>query len=177
MKKAARKTPVRQLLRTESTLLGNVQDGLSAVEGAHRSCFDSAIRPAFADSLDIDEGFRAGREQENRWDYLLGHGPSRTVVGVEPHSAKDDQISAVIRKRTAALKQLRDHLRDGARIGKWLWVASGEVRFANTEKARVQLDQNGIEFVGKTVLSKHLPGSKSETSGRSKTSRRRRSTP
>ena len=54
-------------------------------------------------------------------------------------------------------KQLRDHLREGVKIGKWLWVASGKVHFAATEKAKVRLDENGIEFVGTKVLAKHLP--------------------
>jgi hypothetical protein len=36
-------------------------------------------------------------------------------------------------------------------------VASGKVHFADTEKARLRLDQNGIKFVGTRVLAKHLP--------------------
>jgi 6-phosphogluconate dehydrogenase len=35
-----------------------------------------------------------------------------------------------------------------ARIAAWLWVASGKVHFADTEKVRRRLDQSGIEFVG-----------------------------
>ena len=98
-----------------------------------------------------------GHEQANRWDYLLGHAPSGKVVAVEPHSAKQDEITTVINKRAAAREQMRAHLNDGARVAKWLWVASGKVHFANTEKARLRLDQHGIEFVGTKVTSKHLP--------------------
>jgi hypothetical protein len=110
-----------------------------------------------ADSLDLDEALRKGREQVNRWDYLVGHGPSGQVVAVEPHSARDGEIETVIKKRSAAREQLRAHLRDGAVISKWLWVASGTVHFAATERVARRLDQSGITFVGKMVMAKHLP--------------------
>jgi hypothetical protein len=133
---------------------------MGAVKDAHRDYFDQAVRADFEDSLDLDEALQAGHEQENRWDYLLGHKPSSEVVAVEPHSAKQDEISTVIKKRSDAREQLKPHLRDGARISKWLWVASGKVHFVDTEKARRRLDQNGIEFVGKKVMAKHLPAGK-----------------
>jgi hypothetical protein len=109
---------------------------------------------------------RAGHHQENRWDYLIGHAPSTLVVGLEPHSAKRDQISTVIAKRKAAVDQLRSHLKSDARIAAWLWVASGKVHFVDTEKARRRLDQNGIRFVGTKVLRKHLPVGASGTGAR-----------
>lgn len=151
-------TPVRRILRAGSSLLPKVQDGLGALPPAHRTYLDDEIRSAFADSLDADDGLRAGRDQENRWDYLLGHTSSGQVVGVEPHSAREDQIGTVIRKRMAARDQLREHLRDGATVSRWFWVASGKVHFAETEKVKFRLDQNGVEFVGKRVMAKHLPG-------------------
>lgn len=157
MKKAARNTPVRAALRKDSVLLPSVEDGIRAVKEAHRGYFDNAIRQTFADSLDLDGALQAGHEQQNRWDYLLGHTPSGTIVAVEPHSAKQDEITTVIKKRVAAREQLKDHLRDGACVTKWLWVASGKVHFADTENVRLRLDQNGIEFVGRKVSAKHLP--------------------
>jgi hypothetical protein len=155
--KAAAKTPVRVALLVNSSLRPLVVDGLGAVKAVHREYFEVAIRPAFADSLDLDEALKLGHEQENRWDYLLGHSQSGGVVAVEPHSAKHDEITTVIKKRSAAREQLQGHLRDGVRIVKWLWVASGKVHFADTEKVRRLLDQNGIEFVGTKVVGKHLP--------------------
>ena len=110
----------------------------------------------FADSLDIDEAFKEGREQENRWDYLLGHEPGKQVVAVEPHSASTSEVTTVINKRLAARQQLRDHLRDGVDVKIWLWVASGKVRFVPMEKAMFRLAQNGIEFVGRKITNKHL---------------------
>jgi hypothetical protein len=154
---ASKATPVRSALTDDSALQSRVQDGLGAVPSSHRHHFADAVRTAFADSIDIDDALRIGREREHRWDYLLGHAASGAVVAVEPHAAKDDEISAVIAKRAAARDQLKDHLRPGARVSRWLWVASSKVCFANTEKARLRLDQNGIAFVGTQVQAKHLP--------------------
>lgn len=151
------KTPTRSALLTESKLLPLVVDGLGAVEAAHHKYFDHAIRNTFGDSLDLDKALKLGHERDNRWDYLLGHTPSEAVIAVEPHSAKQDEITTVINKCVAARKQLNDHLRNGSHVAKWLWVASGKVHFANTEKARLRLDQNGIEFVGTKISTKHLP--------------------
>jgi len=147
---------LKRALRDDSSLHAVICDGLNAVKTAHRGYFDEAIRPSFEDSLDLDEAMRPGREGENRWDYLLSHAPSDAVVAVEPHSAKQDEISTVIKKRSAAREHLRSHLRDGETILRWLWVASGRVHFADTEKARRRLDQNGIEFVGQRVMVKHF---------------------
>ena len=88
---------------------------------------------------------------------MLGHAGSAQVVALEPHSAKQDEISTVIKKKEAARQQLQDHLRKGKGVARWIWVASGTVHFANTEKARRRLDQNGIKFVGRKVLARDLP--------------------
>lgn len=149
-------TPVRAALESTSTLLPSVQDGLGAVKGAHRSHFAVDVRTAFDDSLDLDEALQSVHPNDNRWDYLLGHKATSEVIGVEPHSAKQDEISTVIQKRAAAKQQLTKHLKEGKRVSAWLWVASGRVHFADTEKARRRLDQNGIQFVGNKVMAKHL---------------------
>lgn len=151
-------TPTRKALVKASTLRAAVQDGLSAVEQAHHELIDAPVRNAFADSLDLDAALQQQRPQDNRWDYLLGHSPSNQVIGLEPHSAKQDEISTVIAKRRQALDHLQGHLKPGAKVAAWLWVASGRVHFADTEKARRRLDQKGIAFVGTRVLAKHLPG-------------------
>jgi hypothetical protein len=150
------KTPIRAALRTGSTLASHVHDGLRALRREHRAMLSRELHPEFVDSLDLDEALRHGRENENRWDYLLGHGAEHTIVGVEPHSAKTDQISTVIRKREAALVHLRDHLKSGATVSHWLWVASGTVDFIPLDKAVLRLAEHGITFVGKAVLKKHM---------------------
>ena len=160
MKRAA-KTPLRQALRESSRLLPLVADGLGDVKSCDQGCFDDAIRSTFADSLDLDSAMKLQHSQDPRWDYLLGHAPSGELVAVEPHSAKHDEITTVIRKRTAAREQLQEHMRESARVTKWLWVASGKVHFADTEKVRRLLDQSGIEFVGTRVAHRHLPTSPS----------------
>lgn len=135
----------------------HVEDALGAMKNAHRSYIDAALRSEFSDSLDLDEALRANHNQENRWDYLLGHSQSAKVLALEPHSARHDEISTVIAKRKAARTQLRTHIKPDACIAAWLWVASGRVHFADTERARRRLDENGIQFVGTRVLRRHLP--------------------
>jgi hypothetical protein len=149
-------TPIREALRRESALQSSVKDGLNAVKTSHRLYFDESVRASFADSLDSDESLRDGREQEHRWDYLLGHTPTKKVIGVEPHSAENSEVSVVISKLEAARRQLRDHLRDGVVISKWIWVASGQVQFAPMERATFRLTQAGIKFVGRKILPRDV---------------------
>ncbi len=154
--KAKKITPIRNDLRVESALLSHVKDGLGAVDKAHRGYIAEEIRKAFSDSLEIDGNLKAGHERENRWDYLLGYAEGACVIGLEPHSANTGEISTVIQKRKAALEQLRPHLKNGARIAEWFWVASGKNQFLDTEKTRRLLDQKGIRFVCPTLAAKHL---------------------
>ncbi|MCC7140996.1 MAG: hypothetical protein IT349_02745 [Candidatus Eisenbacteria bacterium] len=126
------------------------------MKSADKSHLDEEIRKDFADSLDIDDGLLEGHEQENRWDYLLGYSPTQAVVAVEPHSARTDEITTLIRKKAAAREQLRSHLQDGTRIAVWIWVASGDVQFADTEKAQRRLDEKGIILARKIITKKVL---------------------
>jgi hypothetical protein len=147
---------VRSALKPGSRLQGNVRDGLAALSSDHKSCIEVSLRPDFSDSLDLDAAMRADYPSANRWDYLLGDQPSRTVIGLEPHSARQDEISTVIKKRKEANDQLRPHLKTSALVVEWFWVASGRVHFANTEKTKLQLDENGIRFVGTMLCRTHL---------------------
>lgn len=152
-------TPLRAALTSTSTFLPLVEDSIKALKSEHRKLLDTNVRQAFADSLDLDEATKKGREEENRWDYLLGvqhDDKGDRIIAIEPHSAKTDEVSRVIEKRKAALQHLGGHLKDGKKVQKWLWVASKDVHFADTEKVRRQLDQNGIEFVGRSVQARHL---------------------
>lgn len=164
MTKTAPKTPVRRALREGSALLSSVADGLGAVKNAHRGYFDHGSDATSPTAWTWTRRWSGTTSKRTAGDYLLGHAPSGEVVAVEPHSAKQDEITRVIQKRAAAREQLRTHLREGARVTKWLWVASGKVHFADTEKARLRLDQNGIEFVGTKVAAKHLPDSAASSS-------------
>jgi hypothetical protein len=151
-----RQTPIRRALNAGSDLLPQVVNGIQALEQKHRGYIHNDLRPGFSDSLEIDDNLKAGREQENRWDYLLGWALTGAIVGLEPHSAKTDQVSKVVKKRQMAIEQLDEHLKPGIKVSKWFWVASGTVYFANTDKERRTLDQNGIQFVGTKLMEKHL---------------------
>ena len=150
-------TPIRRGLRADSTLRQLVKNGLGAMEGGHLKHIEQRIRAKFGDSLDIDKAFEKGHEQENRWDYLLGYSNTGDIIALEPHTASNKEIGSVIRKRATSIQHLRPHLKPGVNVAKWFLVASGRVDFLAIEKARVRLDQSGIEFVGKTLLRKQLP--------------------
>lgn len=154
----SQRTPITSALQDGSLLEPLVRSGLGAVESAHRGCLAEEIRPSFADSLNLDAAMSGSYPQENRWDYLLGHEASGQVIGVEPHSARTDQVSVVIAKRVAAGGHLRDHLREGARVAKWIWVASGRVDFLFQDRVKRRLASEGIDFVGGQVKAKDLQG-------------------
>lgn len=156
-RKRRQTTPLRRSLSKGSALLALVEDGIAALKRADRARLANEIRPEFGDSLDLDAAMLEGHEQEHRWDYLLGHTPSKCVIGIEPHSAATNEITTVIKKKEAAVRQLAAHLGPGKRVARWIWVASGKNHFADTEKARLRLYQAGIDFAGPTVMEKHLP--------------------
>jgi hypothetical protein len=152
------RTPIRAALRPGSSLLPSVKNGLAALQKA--SIVHRDVRQDFGDSLDLDAELRADYPNENRWDYVLGHMPSRELIGVEPHSAHTNEVSVVIAKKQAAATRLRAHLRDGRSVTRWFWVASDNVAINDLDKTRRQLDQHGIELVGRVLLPKHLPKGK-----------------
>jgi hypothetical protein len=161
MTATSRITPVREALLVQSALAVHVQDGLGAVKDKDKKFIDASIRSQFADSLNTDEAFRAGHDQEPRWDYLLGHASGREkgqLIAIEPHSAKTDEVNAVIKKKSALRHQLQGHLKDGHPICKWLWVASGRNGFPKDSQHIRRLTQHGITFIGSGfVMAKHLP--------------------
>ena len=147
---------VRSMLSKKSALLAAVRDGIQALKDSHKDYVDNQIRHAFEDSIDLDAALQHGHDQENRWDYLLGHERSGSVVGLEPNSARSAEVSTVIAKRKSAIDQLRGHVSPGAKVAAWYWVASGKVDFLPLDKTILRLDQNGITFVGRKLLQKHL---------------------
>jgi len=151
-----RTTPIRDALKGDSSLQPRVCDGLGAVKERDRSSVADDVKRLFADSIDLDRALEEEHPSENRWDYLLGLAKGFRIVGLEPHSAKADQITTVIKKKQKAQQQIVGHLNPGKRVSRWFWVASGRVQFANTENARRRLDQSGIKFVGRQLLANHL---------------------
>jgi lipid A disaccharide synthetase len=114
------------------------------------------LRQRFSSSLDLDAGLADQYPNEPRWDYLLGLDQPRSVVAVEPHGARNSEVERVIAKKRSAVRQLREHLKSGERIERWFWVSHGKSHFADTERIRLILDQNGIEFVSRQLIPKHL---------------------
>jgi hypothetical protein len=149
-------SPIRTALRARSPLQSAVCEGLGALEKPHKQLIEAAVRTTFVDSLEIDEGLRKGNDTANRWDYLLGHGESSVIVAFEPHSAATGDATTVIAKKKAAQIQLREHLKPGARVAAWMWVASGRVDFVPHDRVLRRLDQEGITFVGGMLKAKHL---------------------
>ncbi len=149
-------TPVRSALRKEPPLQASVRDGVAALLPVDRARIDERLRAEFADSLDLDAATREGREQEHRWDYLLGHGPTASVVALEPHGAIEKEVQVIIEKRRASRDRLRSELKEGQFVKAWFWVASGSVGFPDTDRTRRRLDQEGITFVGRNLLPRHI---------------------
>ncbi len=158
-RRSAGQTPIRAALRSSSTLRASVYDGIDALERGHRDILHDQIKRDFGDSLNLDDALQRAHPGSNRWDYLLGHEPSQALVGMEVHSAHTGEVSVLIAKKQDALDQLRGHLRDGQRVDRWLWVASGSVQILDLDKVRRKLDQHGITFIGRQVLARHLPAS------------------
>ena len=153
---AKKKTTIRAALVSGSELEAFVKDGCSALRNSDRRCIDATLKSSVTDSIDLDAAMRKSHPHDNRWDYLIGMS-TKKIVGVEPHSARDGEITVVVKKKKISEKYLIDRLKDGKHISTWIWVASGNVFFADTEKMRRILDQNGIIFAGKRVMLKHLP--------------------
>jgi hypothetical protein len=111
------------------------------------------VKRTVHDSLDLDAATSAEHPEANRWDYILSVRANDNLVGVEPHSARDDQVTTVIAKKQHSAQVLRDHLKAGSRVSAWIWVSSGRVKFSKMDPAIRRLDQNGIRFAGTIIRS------------------------
>ncbi len=149
-------TPVRAAIRQESRLSPLVRDGLKALKAPDKKLISEDIRERFGDSIDIDTAFLDAHPTENRWDYLLGDSETDRAFGLEPHSAKSDEVTTVILKKQRALVHLREHLKPGRRVSRWFWASPGTVHFPDTDRVKLRLAQENIVFVGKLLLKKHL---------------------
>lgn len=107
------------------------------------------------DSVDFDEATRPLAPTEARWDYFLGARPKAKsksgdcIVGIEVHSATDREVAVVIAKKQASSPRLLAELRPDAPSRRWVWIASGKVRFSPNSKYRRRLAEARIEFPGR----------------------------
>lgn len=143
-----RKHLLKTALHDNSTLQKHLKIGAGALSAGHLKLIAEAERSKIGDSLDLDAATRNEFPEANRWDYMISLPEQEQVVGVEPHSARDSEISVVIAKKKHAVQYLQSHLRPGYRVTHWFWVSSGTVGFSRMERARRLLDQNGISFEG-----------------------------
>ena len=150
-------TPTRALV-VQTTLQGLVRDGIQALRTPDAKLIQSKVRAALCDSLDLDAALKGEYPSAPRWDYLLGHSPSNKVVGLEPHSAKSDEVNLVIRKKKNALDQLKGRTASPRRVERWFWVASGSVQFPDIDRTQKRLAQENIVFVGRELHEKHFRG-------------------
>jgi hypothetical protein len=144
---------IRTALIHDSKLVPRVRVGIGALGNADVQLIAETERPKIGDSIDLDEAMREDLPNANRWDYLLSIRTINQLVGVEPHSARDSEISVVIAKKRQAIEFLFDHLAPNRRVGRWFWVSHGSVRFGVMERAKRLLDQNGITFAGHLLRS------------------------
>lgn len=140
-------------LTAGSPLRAQVRTGIGAIIRRDRALIEPTERPHIGDSLNFDEATREEYPQANRWDYLLSIPSRLQIVGIEPHSARDEEIKVVIAKRRHAIDHLRNHLPPGRRVSKWYWVSHGAIKFSRMDRVRRILDQNGISFEGRMVKS------------------------
>lgn len=140
-------------LRKESALRGHVRDGAGAIARRHRPLIAADQIARIGDSLDLDAGTKAGREQEHRWDYLLSLPDAKMLVAVEPHSASSDrEVRVVVEKKKAATTLLREELRPEFKVASWHWVST-RGGFSRSEPAVRALNQNGIKFHDRRIRS------------------------
>jgi hypothetical protein len=157
--KAKNRTQAGQKLLLATALLPTsafqpeVQTGMGAFIAADRNLIVLDQRQRIGDSLDLDRAMRRNFPNENRWDYVFSVSDAKKLLALEPHSAKDGEIRVVIAKKRNAATELRRHLKPQHRVSEWLWVSHGRTSFSKTEKARRQLAQEGIRYVGRGLTT------------------------
>jgi hypothetical protein len=147
----AQRAYLKAALNEASHLRDLVQTGMAAFAGVDVKLIAEDQRSRIGDSLDLDAAAKDEYPETNRWDYIVSMPDLDEIVGIEPHSAKDSEISVVIAKKKHATEYLRSHLQHGYRVTKWFWVSHGNVSFSRMDRARRRLDQNGIEFAGRML--------------------------
>jgi hypothetical protein len=126
---------------------------MGAFTKGDRSLIVIGERKRIGDSLDLDEALRLSFPNTNRWDYVFSVPDATKLIALEPHTAKDSEIGVLIDKKRHAAAQLRLHLQPQHGISEWWWVSHGKTAFSRTEQARRRLAQEGIKYLGRSVLS------------------------
>lgn len=138
-------------LTPTSSLRPLVEPGMGAFLARDKKLIDPAQRTRIGDSLDLDRALKLLFPTDRRWDYVFSVPTNATLVALEPHHAKDSEISVLIEKKKAAAVHLRAHLDPKRRIAKWLWVSHGKASFSRMERTTRLLAQAGITYVGRSL--------------------------
>lgn len=147
------KVLLASVLVPKSPLRQHVRPGTGALKRTDVTLIAEPERARIGDSVDLDEATRVESPQENRWDYIVSVPDSEALIAIEPHGAKESEVSVVIAKKRHAMSYLATQLPPKHRVKRWLWVSHGKVGFSRLDRARRQLNQHGIEFVGRAVRS------------------------
>ena len=149
MGKSKRKYLLASALLPGSTLRPAVEEGMGACLARDRGLIAVGERVRIGDSLDLDGALRAAFPNANRWDYIFSVSDAGKLVGLEPHRARDSEVSVVIAKKRHAAEQMRTHLQERHRVSEWLWVSHGRTSFSRMERASKSLAQAGIRYIGR----------------------------
>jgi|SRR5579862_7151784 len=144
-------THLAAALDAKSRLRNLVKTAMGAFAAVNVKLIAEDQRTRIGDSLDLDAASRKEDPQSHRWDYIVSIPNLKEFIGIEPHTAKDSEISVVIAKRKHANQYLQKHLQAGYRVTRWFWVSHGTVSFSKMDRARRRLDQNGIAFAGRML--------------------------
>lgn len=144
-------TLLRAALRPTSSLLAGVENGMGAFLARDRALIALKERPKIGDSLDLDAALREAFPNANRWDYVFSVPGTGKLIALEPHTARDAEISVLIAKKRHAATQLRAHLQNGYGVSDWLWVSHGPTAFTRMEQATRRVAQAGIKYLGRSL--------------------------
>lgn len=142
---------LKSAFQETSHLRAHIETGLHALSQRDVRLVAESERSKVGDSIDLDAATRAEFPEAHRWDYVISLPASSQLVGIEPHAARESEISVVVAKKRHALEYLKNHLRAGYSIAKWFWVSHKSVHFSRMEPAQRRLNQNGITFVGRNL--------------------------
>lgn len=142
---------LKTALQPTSSLLPAVMNGMDAFLARDRSLIAVSERQKIGDSLDLDEALRKDFPNANRWDYVFSVPGASKLIALEPHTAKDSEISVLIAKKKHAAAQLRRHLQPKYGVSAWFWVSHRRTSFSRMEQATRRLAQEGIAYLGRSV--------------------------
>lgn len=156
MARRTRTVSLHNFFKRQSRLRDDVKQGCRAIKTTDRNLIQPAVRTSISESIDLDEAMRGDYPHDSRWDYLIFESANGSIFALEPHSARDDQVDVVVRKKQAACSQLLSHTDEISAIQKWLWVSGGSAKISKGDKRMRKLNKAGITYIGRQLKKMHL---------------------